>query len=117
MIVSRPATKVAFSPQQTLIAFLLFLMIALNYLGRQILSVLAPVMRKEIGLTQTDYAFAVNPFLLAYAFMYVGSGSILDRVAAKGWPSLWHSHRSRVGCTQPFEGCRVSKRSILAWSY
>jgi len=83
MIVSRPATKVAFSPQQPLIAFLLFLMIALNYLDRQILSVLAPVMRKEIGLTQTDYAFAVNPFLLAYAFMYVGSGSILDRVGSR----------------------------------
>ena len=44
MIVSRPAAKVALSPQQTLIAFLLFLMIVLNYLDRQILSVLAPVM-------------------------------------------------------------------------
>src|SRR5688572_9995793 len=83
MIVSRPAAKVAFTPQQTLIAFLLFLMIALNYLDRQILSVLAPVMRKEIGLTQTDYAFAVNAFLLAYAFMYAGSGLILDRVGSR----------------------------------
>ena len=83
MIVSRPAAKVALSPQQTLIAFLLFLMIVLNYLDRQILSVLAPVMRKEIGLTQTDYAFAVNSFLLAYAFMYAGSGLILDRVGSR----------------------------------
>ena len=83
MIVSRPTTKVALSAQQTLIAFLLFLMIVLNYLDRQILSVLAPVMRKEIGLTQTDYALAVNSFLLAYAFMYAGSGLILDRVGSR----------------------------------
>ena len=83
MIVSRPSAKVALSPQQTLIAFLLFLMIVLNYLDRQILSVLAPVMRKEIGLTQTDYALAVNSFLLAYAFMYAGSGLILDRVGSR----------------------------------
>lgn len=83
MIVSRPSAKIALSPQQTLIAFLLFLMIVLNYLDRQILSVLAPVMRKEIGLTQTDYAFAVNSFLLAYAFMYAGSGLILDRVGSR----------------------------------
>ncbi|HEU0007546.1 MAG TPA: MFS transporter [Terriglobia bacterium] len=83
MIVSSPPAKVALSPQQTLIAFLLFLMIVLNYLDRQILSVLAPVMRKEIGLTQTDYAFAVNSFLLAYAFMYAGSGLILDRVGSR----------------------------------
>jgi ACS family hexuronate transporter-like MFS transporter len=83
MIVSRPAAKVALSPQQTLIALLLFLMIVLNYLDRQILSVLAPVMRKEIGLTQTDYAFAVNAFLLAYALMYAGSGLILDRVGSR----------------------------------
>ena len=83
MIVSKPAAKVALSTQQTLIAFLLFLMIVLNYLDRQILSVLAPVMRKEIGLTQTDYALAVNSFLLAYAFMYAGSGLILDRVGSR----------------------------------
>ena len=83
MIVSRPAAKVALSPQQTLIALLLLLMIVLNYLDRQILSVLAPVMRKEIGLTQTDYALAVNSFLLAYAFMYAGSGLILDRVGSR----------------------------------
>jgi hypothetical protein len=61
MIVSRPATKVALSPQQTFIAFLLFLMIVLNYLDRQILSVLAPVMRKEIGLTPLGQKSRASP--------------------------------------------------------
>ena len=79
----RPNSKVALTPQQTLIAVLLFLMIVLNYPDRQILSVLAPVMRRQIGLTQADYAFAVNAFLLAYAIMYAGSGLILDRVGCR----------------------------------
>ena len=83
MTLSRPTAKVALTPQQTLIAVLLFLMIVLNYLDRQILSVLAPVMRREIGLTQADYAFAVNAFLLAYALMYAGSGLILDRIGSR----------------------------------
>ena len=116
MIVSRPAAKVALSPQQTLIAFLLFLMIVLNYLDRQILSVLAPVMRKEIGLTQTDYAFAVNSFLLAYAFMYAGSGLILDRVGSrKGlaiFVALWSVASGLHAAIRGFAGL-VSFRFLL----
>jgi ACS family hexuronate transporter-like MFS transporter len=80
---SQPTARVAFDKQQTCIAVLLFFMILLNYLDRQILSVLAPVMRKEIGLSQTQYASAVNAFLLAYALMYAGSGLILDRFGAR----------------------------------
>src|SRR5216117_3065196 len=83
MQVSQATARVAFNRQQTLVAVLLFLMIVLNYLDRQILSVLAPVMRKELGLSQSDYAFAVNAFLLSYAFMYTGSGLVLDRVGPK----------------------------------
>ena len=116
MIVSSPPAKVALSPQQTLIAFLLFLMIVLNYLDRQILSVLAPVLRKEIGLTQTDYAFAVNSFLLAYAFMYAGSGLILDRVGSrKGlaiFVALWSVASGLHAAIRGFVGL-VSFRFLL----
>src|SRR5207247_10962104 len=80
MQVSQATARVAFNGQQTLVAVLLLLMVVLNYLDRQILSVLAPVMRKALGLSQSDYAFAVNAFLLSYAFMYTGSGLVLDRV-------------------------------------
>ncbi|PYV29334.1 MAG: hypothetical protein DMG09_30295 [Acidobacteria bacterium] len=83
MKVSQANTRVAFNGQQTLVAVLLLLMVVLNYLDRQILSVLAPVMRKELGLSQSDYAFAVNAFLLSYAFMYTGSGLVLDRVGSR----------------------------------
>src|SRR5205809_7369066 len=83
MQVSQATARVAFNGQQTLVAVLLLLMVVLNYLDRQILSVLAPVMRKELGLSQSDYAFAVNAFLLSYAFMYTGSGLVLDRVGSR----------------------------------
>jgi len=72
-----------FNPQQVWIAALLFFMIFLNYLDRQILSILAPIMHKEIGLSQTQYAWAVNAFLFSYAWMYTGSGLILDRLGSR----------------------------------
>lgn len=80
----RPAAKApGFSYTQWLVASLLFAMVFLNYLDRQVLSVLAPIMRDEIGLSQTDYAWAVDAFLLSYAVMYFGSGMILDRIGSR----------------------------------
>ncbi len=73
----------AFTPNQKLIAALLSLMMFLNYVDRQVLSILAPVMRKEIGLSQTDYTWVVNAFLLAYGVMYFGSGLVLDRLGSR----------------------------------
>ena len=69
--------------RQIAIIALLFLVNVLNYLDRQVLSVLAPVLRKEIGLSQMQYAMAVNSFLAAYAVMYAGSGMVLDRLGAR----------------------------------
>ncbi len=37
---------------------LLFLSTVINYLHRQILSVLAPILRHELNLTNTQYAYA-----------------------------------------------------------
>lgn len=80
----RPVAKgPGFSHTQWLVASLLFAMVFLNYVDRQVLSVLAPIMRDEIGLSQTDYAWAVDAFLLSYAVMYFGSGMILDRIGSR----------------------------------
>jgi ACS family hexuronate transporter-like MFS transporter len=78
-----PNLQTRFTRSQIFIAALPMLMIVLNYLDRQILSVLAPVMRAEIGLSQMQYASAVNAFLAAYAFMYLGSGMLLDRLGSR----------------------------------
>jgi len=61
------------------IAVLLFLSVIINYIDRQCLSVLAPVITKELGLTPTGYANILNVFQIAYTLMYVGSGLLVDR--------------------------------------
>lgn len=72
-----------FSRRQQAIAVLLFFVALLNYVDRQVLSVLVPVMKEQIGLTTEQYAWLVNAFLLAYGIMYTGSGLVLDRVGAR----------------------------------
>jgi ACS family hexuronate transporter-like MFS transporter len=73
----------SFSRAQKILAGLLFAMMFLNYIDRQVLSILAPVMRREIALSQTGYTWAVNAFLLAYGVMYFGSGLALDRMGSR----------------------------------
>jgi len=100
-----------FNQQQVWIAALLFSMIFLNYLDRQILSVLAPIMYKEIGLSQTQYAWAVNAFLFAYAWMYTGSGLILDRLGSRSglalFVALWSLACGLHATIQGFAGLLV----------
>src|ERR1700693_2472847 len=78
-----PATRMAFTRAQTYLAALLFAMILLNYLDRVVLSLVSPVMRLELGLSQMHYAQAVNSFLVAYGVMYLGSGLVLDRIGPR----------------------------------
>jgi MFS transporter, ACS family, hexuronate transporter len=65
------------------IATLLFLSVVINYIDRQCLSVLAPVITKELGLSATGYANVLNAFLGAYTCMYIGSGFLVDRWGTK----------------------------------
>ena len=76
-------SKVRFTRRQSGVAALLFTMLLLNYLDRQVLSIVFTEMKADLGLTQGQYTAAVNAFLLAYGFMYFGSGLILDRTGAR----------------------------------
>lgn len=58
---------------------MLFLSTVINYVDRQTLSVLAPVLTKELGITDAEYANVLTAFLAAYTLMYLGSGLIVDR--------------------------------------
>src|SRR6187431_3535238 len=76
-------SKVRFTRHQSAVSALLFTMILLNYLDRQVLSIVFTEMKVDLGLSQGQYTAAVNAFLLAYGFMYFGSGLILDRTGAR----------------------------------
>jgi len=65
------------------IAGLLFLSTVINYIDRQTLSVLAPVLKEELGVTDSQYANILTAFLAAYTVMYVGSGFLVDRFGTR----------------------------------
>jgi MFS transporter, ACS family, hexuronate transporter len=54
-----------------------------NYVDRQALSVLAPTLRKELGITTEQYSYIVSTFLAAYAIGYAITGRTLDRIGVK----------------------------------
>ena len=59
---------------------LLFLATVLNYLDRQTVSVLAPVMQKEMGLDNVALGWIFSAFYYAYTGCQLVSGLTLDRV-------------------------------------
>jgi len=69
--------------QQTRHAWVLALLLCcgsvVNYLDRAVLGVLMQPVRAALSLSNTDYGFAVNTFLVAYAVFYVVGGRLADR--------------------------------------
>ena len=62
---------------------LLFLSTVINYIDRQTLSVLAPILKTEFQWTNADYAWVVIGFRVAYSIGQTVSGRWLDRVGTR----------------------------------
>jgi ACS family hexuronate transporter-like MFS transporter len=67
---------------------LLFLSTVINYIDRQTLSVLAPVLKTEFHWTNSDFALVVIAFRVAYSIGQTASGRWLDRVGTRTGLSL-----------------------------
>lgn len=65
-----------------LILCIVFIAIVLNYVDRQIVSILKPDLKKEFGIDDSGYATLVNVFLLCYASAYAPAGWLVDRFGA-----------------------------------
>jgi MFS transporter, ACS family, hexuronate transporter len=65
------------------ITWTLFLSTAINYISRQTLSVLAPVISQELHLTHADYSRIVSAFQVGYAFMWIGGGLLIDFIGTR----------------------------------
>lgn len=65
------------------ICTLLFAATALNYVDRQTIGVLEPVLAKQLHWTETDYANIVLAFQLAYALGYIAFGQLIDKLGAR----------------------------------
>lgn len=60
-----------------------FLATVINYLDRQTLSVLAPVLLERFRISATTYSHIIFAFMLAYTVMNGVSGPLLDRLGSK----------------------------------
>lgn len=65
------------------ICALLFFATTVNYLDRQVLSLLAPDLSKEFSWTNTDYANITSVFQFAYAISMLFAGRFIDKLGTK----------------------------------
>jgi ACS family hexuronate transporter-like MFS transporter len=70
-------------PFRWVIGLLLFASTVINYIDRQTLSVLAPYMKTEFHWSNTDFAYIIIAFRVAYAIGQTVSGRLLDRVGTR----------------------------------
>jgi len=57
---------------------LLFVATALSFLDRQVLSVLAPAITEQLGMSNVQYSHVTTAFLISYAVMFVVGGRWMD---------------------------------------
>jgi ACS family hexuronate transporter-like MFS transporter len=76
------------------IGVLLFLSTVINYIDRQTLSVLAPYLKTEYQWTNSDFAWVLISFRVAYAVGQTIAGRVIDRLGTRTGLSLsvvWYS--------------------------
>src|SRR6476469_1438785 len=61
---------------------IIFCAIVLNYIDRQIVSILKPTLKAEFHLDDSGYAIIANIFTFCYAIMYPVAGVLVDRFGA-----------------------------------
>ena len=66
-----------------LIVAVIFIAIIFNYVDRQIVSILKPVLKHAFMLEDDGYAVIVNVFTICYAAMYPVSGWLVDRFGTR----------------------------------
>jgi ACS family hexuronate transporter-like MFS transporter len=65
------------------ICALLFFATTVNYLDRQVLSLLKPVLEEEFNWTNSDYANIASVFQFTYAISMLFAGRIIDKLGTK----------------------------------
>jgi MFS transporter, ACS family, hexuronate transporter len=106
-------------PRASLILLIALLLgsTTINYVDRQVLSVLAPLLRDEFHLTNSNYAAILNAFMVTYALAMPFAGWVLDRLGVGLGLSLAVAWWSAAGSITFFTRGAVSMgcfRSLLA---
>src|ERR1017187_2668090 len=66
-----------------LICGMLFVVTVSNYIDRQAISIIAPVVSAQFHLTNSDIAMIVSAFLIAYTFGQSFAGIFMDWIGSK----------------------------------
>ena len=66
-----------------IVCALLFFATTINYIDRQILSLLKPILDEELGWTNEQFGWVNSMFQGAYAISYLGFGIFIDRYGTK----------------------------------
>ncbi|HMB96825.1 MAG TPA: MFS transporter, partial [Tepidisphaeraceae bacterium] len=90
---SAPAPPRSVGRYRWLICALLFYATTVNYMDRSILAVLSPMLKTQIGWTDTQYGNINATFSAAYAIGLLFAGGLIDKFGARiGYPvamALW----------------------------
>ena len=62
---------------------MLFAATSINYMDRQVLSILAPMLQHSIGWTEQQYGYIVGAFQLAYALGLIVAGRMVDKLGTR----------------------------------
>jgi ACS family hexuronate transporter-like MFS transporter len=76
-------TNISIGKYRWTICSLLFFATTVNYLDRQVLSLLAPSLSEEFGWSNTDYANITAVFQFIYAISMLFAGRIIDKLGTK----------------------------------
>jgi ACS family hexuronate transporter-like MFS transporter len=86
---------------------------AISYIDRQALSVNASLIRREFGLSNTDYSYLITSFLVAYTISQTLSGHMVDRlgtrVALGACAAFWSAAALLHGAVTGFMGLLVCR--------
>jgi ACS family hexuronate transporter-like MFS transporter len=98
---------------------LIFGAMVLNYVDRQVVSVLKPTIKAEFGIDDRGYATLVNAFVICYASAYAVAGWLVDRYGAGRMMFLgllaWSGASMAAGFTRTI-GMLTACRALLGLS-
>ena len=62
---------------------MLFVATSINYMDRQVISILKPTLEHSIGMTEMNYGYIVDAFQVAYAIGLLAAGRFVDKVGTR----------------------------------
>ena len=104
------------SPLRWVIVSVLILATALNYLDRQLLAAVAPLLKTEFHLSNQQYGLILLAFSVVYAAAAPAAGLLIDRIGVKAGMTLavagWSVAGMFTGLVNSFGGL-LACRAVL----